>query len=78
LIINFLGSWYISDINPLSVAEKHFPQYLQRFFSLWVVSFAGQKPFNFMEFHLTFLGLEAISFELTAILLLLPLWGLQI
>ena len=50
-----MSSLYILDISPLSVVElvKIFSQYVGCCFVLLTVSFALQKLFNFMRFHLS-------------------------
>jgi hypothetical protein len=58
---NFLSSLYIFDINPLSDVGlvKIFSQVVGYCFVLLTVSFALQKLFNFIRFHLSIVDLRA-------------------
>ena len=60
LEFTFLSSLYILDISPLSDVElvKIFSQFVSFYFVLLTVSFAFQKPYNFMRSICQFLVLE--------------------
>ena len=58
---SFLSSLYILDISPLSDVElmKIFPHFIYYHFVRLIVSFALQKYFSFMRFHLLIFYLRA-------------------
>ena len=65
LVINFLSSLYILDINPLSDVElvKIFSQSVGCWFVLLAMSFALQKLSSFMSSHLSILILDPEPLE---------------
>lgn len=59
LVFNFLSSLYILDIKTFrhSACMNVFPHFLGCLFTKLTISFAVQKPLNFLRSHLSMIGL---------------------